>query len=83
MDAEPVRVEELRGRVTRGVHGRGTKSERQAVFVETAGDRYLLRRKTGPAYGDTELERYVGRTVACSGFLLGTTLLAETIETVD
>ena len=84
MDAsEPVPVKELRGRVTRGIYGKGTKSERRAVFVETSRECYLLRRKLGPAFGDTELDRYVGRTVACSGFLLGSTLLAETIEPVD
>jgi hypothetical protein len=84
MDAsEPVPVNDIRGRVTRGVYGKGTKSEREAVFIDTGRERYLLRRKSGPAYGDAELDSYVGQTIACSGFLMGTTLLAEAIRKVD
>jgi len=81
--SEPIPVKELRGRVTRGIYGKNTKSERKAVFVDTGKERYLLRRKTGPAYGDKQLDRYVGRTVMCNGYLLGTTFLAEGIEEVE
>ena len=81
--SEPVPIKELRGRVTRGIYGKGTKSEREAVFVDTGKDRYLLRRKSGPAYGDKQLDRYVGHLVSCSGFLLGTTLLADAIQEVE
>jgi hypothetical protein len=81
--SEPVPVRELRGRVTRGVYGKGTKSEREAVFVDTGSERYLLRRKSGPAYGDSQLDRYVGHLVTCNGFLLGTTLIADVIQKVE
>ena len=78
----PVQVAALRGRVTQGEYGKGSKSEREAVFLETAGARYILRRKTGPVFGDTELVQFVGQVVECDGFLVGTTLLAERIEIV-
>jgi len=78
--SDPVPVKDLQGRVTRGVYGKGTKSERNAVFIETGTKRYLLRRKSGPAFGDETLERYVGHVVLCSGFLVGTTVLAEAIR---
>ena len=81
--SEPVPVRDLRGRVTRGIYGKNTKSEREAVFVDTGSKRYLLRRKSGPAYGDKQLDRYVGHLVSCNGFLLGTTLLADTIWEVE
>lgn len=77
--SKPVPVKGLRGRVTRGLYAQGSKSEREAVFLETAEGRYVLRRKTGPVFGDTELEQYVGRDVICDGFLIGTSLLAEKI----
>ena len=80
--SQPERVEKLRGRVTRGQYAKGSKSERDAVFLETAAGRYILRRKDGPAFADPALDRYVGRTVECDGFLVGTTLLAERIEFV-
>jgi hypothetical protein len=81
--SEPVPIKQVRGQVTRGVYGKSTKSEREAVFIDTGRERYLLRRKTGPAYADKQLDQYVGRTVTCSGFLLGTTLLADAISVVE
>lgn len=81
--SEPVPIKQLRGHIVRGVYGKGSKSEREAVFIETGSERYILRRKTGPAYADKQLDQYVGRTVICSGFLLGTTLLADEISAVE
>jgi hypothetical protein len=75
-------VTAVHGRVTRGEYGKGSKSEREAVFLETPEARYVLRRKTGPVFGDTELTRYVGHEIKCDGFVVGTTLLAERIEVV-
>jgi hypothetical protein len=80
--ATPVRVTALRGRVTQGEYGKGSKSEREAVFIETSGARYILRRKAGPVFGDTELARFVGHEIECDGFVVGTTLLAERIAVV-
>lgn len=79
----PVRVTALHGRVTRGAYGKGSKSQREAVFIETAEVRYVLRRKTGPVFGDMELMGYVGHVVECDGFVVGTTLLAERIKMVE
>jgi len=81
--SEPVPIKQLRGQVTRGVYGKNTKSEREAIFIDTGSERYVLRRKTGPAYADKQLDQYVGRTVTCTGFLLGTTLLADAISVVE
>lgn len=81
-DASPRRVGGLLGRAVRGEYGKGSKSERVAVFLETASGRYILRRKTGPVFADAELEQYVGHEVECDGFVVGTTLLAERIRIV-
>jgi hypothetical protein len=78
----PKPVTGLVGTGSRGQYGAGSKSERETVFLDTADARYLLRRKTGPAFGDPQLEAYVGRTIACDGFLLGTSLLAENIRII-
>jgi hypothetical protein len=77
--SQPIPVKGLRGRVTRGPYAQGSKSERETVFLETNRDRYVLRRKIGPVFGDAELEQYVGQEVICDGFLVGTCLLAERI----
>ena len=79
----PTRITSLRGCVTKGLYGKGSKSEREAVFIETTNGRYILRRKTGPAMEDPKLDECVGHEVECDGFLVGTTFLAERIEVVN
>jgi hypothetical protein len=76
----PQRVDGLTGAVVRGPFGAGSKSEREAVWLETAGRRLVLRRKGGPTFDDRALERYVGKRVKCDGFIVGYTLLAERID---
>jgi len=77
---DPRRVDGLIGAVTCGPFATGSKSERDAVWFTTAEDRFVLRRKDGPAFNDKALERYVGKRVKCDGFIVGYTLLAERIE---
>jgi hypothetical protein len=79
---EPHRVTGITGRVSRGTFGAGSKSEHDAVWIDTEGGRFVLRRKGGPAMGDRALERYVGRTVRCDGTLLAHTLVADAIDVV-
>ena len=79
-DTKPRKITGLTGTVARGPFGTGSKSERQAVWLETAEGRYVLRRKEGPTYDDRALDQYVGKRVKCDGFLVTYTLLAERIE---
>lgn len=76
----PQRVDDLTGAVVRGAFGGGSKSEREAVWFETAEGRFVLRRKEGPTFDDQALQQYVGKRVRCSGFIVDYTLLAERIE---
>lgn len=78
----PRRVDGLGGVVVQGPFGTGSKSEREAFWLETADARLVLRRKEGPSYGDRALEAYVGKRVTCDGFIVGYLLLAERIEIV-
>jgi hypothetical protein len=70
------------GTVTRGPFGTGSKSERQAIWLETAEGRLVLRRKNGPAFDDRTLDKYVGKRVTCDGFAVDNTLLAVRIDIV-
>lgn len=79
-DTAPRRVVGLTGEVVRGPFGGGSKSEREAVWLETADERFVLRRKEGPTYDDRVLNRYVGKRIKCDGFVVGYMLLAEQIE---
>lgn len=83
MISYPIRVNALRGHVKQGIYAKGSKSERKAVFIETADANYILRRKTGPVYADSKLLQYIGHDVQCEGFLINNTLLAERIEIVN
>jgi hypothetical protein len=76
----PERVDGLAGTVVRGSFGKGSKSEREAIWLEADGRRLVLRCKDGPSYGDRALEKYVGKRVRCDGFIVGYTLLADRIE---
>lgn len=77
---QPRRVDGLRGVVVQGPFGTGSKSERDAIWLETSEGRLVLRRKDGPSYADRALEAYVGKRVTCDGFIVGYLLLAERIE---
>jgi len=66
---------ELSGRVIKEWIARGSKSEREAVLLDTKSGRYVLRRLTGNPFHDPELEKLVGKTIRCTGNLTGYTLI--------
>lgn len=80
-NGNPERVNGLTGVVVRAPLGTGSKSEREAVWLETIDRRrFVLRRKDGPTFGDRQLDKYVGKRVKCDGFIVGYMLLAERIQ---
>ncbi len=82
-DVEPRRVEGIAGTVERGAFGAGSKSARNAVWINTPQGRFVLRRKDGPTFRDAALDRYVGKRVTCNGFIVGYSLLADRISVND
>jgi hypothetical protein len=80
---KPRKINSLHGAVTQGPYGIGSKSEQEAIFIETSDGRYILRRKNGPAFGDSELKGYVGHRVECDGFIVSNTVLAERIKVIE
>ena len=82
-DNAPRAVHGLRGTVIEAAFARGSKSERNAPFLLTTDQRYLLRRRGGPSYGDVTLTRFVGHTVECDGMVTSYLLLVDRIERVD
>ena len=79
----PIRVNSVNGRVTESSYAKGSKSEHNAIFIETRDKRYVLRRKSGHAFNDPKLKQYVGHQVECDGYVIGSTLLAERIKKID
>jgi hypothetical protein len=68
------------GRVTRADVAKGSKSEHNAVVLDSAGGRFVLRRKGGNAFQDPELDRLVGQEIEAEGELTGRTLIATRID---
>ena len=79
-DVEPRKVEGISGTVERAPFGAGSKSARDAVWVDTPQGRFVLRRKDGPTFDDKALDRYIGKRVTCNGFIVGYSLLADSIR---
>lgn len=63
------------GSVVKRPFGLGTKSEHDAILLETQDKEYVLRRQGGNAFRDPELEGLVGSRIRCTGTVTGYTLL--------
>jgi hypothetical protein len=60
-------VREFIGKVTKRPFAVGSKSERNAVRLDTKEGSYVLRREGGNPLSDPELEKLVGKTIKCKG----------------
>ncbi len=81
MSPKPLQV---RGIVTSRVVAAGSKSEHQAVTLDTAeGQSYVLRRKGGPAFGDEALHQLVGHRIAADGMGMDQTLIMQGWQVED
>jgi hypothetical protein len=55
------------GKVTKKSLGKGSKSESEAIFLETGDKEFVLRRQGGNPFHDPELHKLVGKTIRCTG----------------
>jgi len=65
----------LTGQVVKKPFGTGSKSEREAIMLETEEGIYVLRRQGGNPFHDPELEKLVGKTIEVEGKVAGYTVL--------
>jgi hypothetical protein len=66
---------QLNGRVIKKPYAIGTKSEREAVMLETADGTYILRRLGVNAFQYSALEALVGSMILANGDLYGITFI--------
>jgi hypothetical protein len=66
---------ELSGLVIKEVVGKGSKSEHDAVLLETKDGKYTLRRRGGNPFRDPELDQLVGKRIRANGVLTGYTFV--------
>jgi hypothetical protein len=57
----------LSGLVTRKTFGKGSKSEHEAIYLQTDRGEYVLRRRGANPFSDPVLEDLVGKTISASG----------------
>lgn len=73
MDLKSLQVS---GVVRRRTVDHGSKSESEAVVLDTEdGESYVLRRKGGSAFGDDQIDKLVGQSIAAEGVGIGQTLI--------
>jgi hypothetical protein len=65
-----MRVERY-GTVTQALVSPGSKSERQAVVLDTDGQRFILRRPGGNPFQDSVLDSLVGKRLRAVGDVYG------------
>jgi hypothetical protein len=68
-------MSEFVGKVSRGSFGKGSKSAHEALYIETGGARYVLRRQGGNPFYDPELQDLDGKRIRCNGVIADYTLL--------
>jgi hypothetical protein len=71
------------GLVIKQIVGKGSKSEHDAVMLETGKRKFLLRRQGGNPFRDPELDRLVGKRIQGSGVVTGNTLIMSEWREAD
>ena len=66
---------QAQGRVVSKPVAVGSKSEREAVVLQTGADEYILRRAGGNPFHDPQLAQLVGKEIEATGTLHGYTLI--------
>ena len=72
----------LRGKVIEKPFGRGSKSEHEAVYLQTDKGEFLLRKEGSNPFENQELREFVGKEVVATGTLREYLFLVKTIELV-
>lgn len=72
----------LTGKVVKKKFGAGSKSEHEAIYLETAEGTYQLRRLGGNPFADPELKKLIGKKVVAMGVLTQSLFLASSVKRV-
>ena len=74
---------ELTGKVIQKKFGLGSKSEHQAIFLETDNETYQLRRLGENPFSDPGLKKFVGKNITASGKIYANLFVANKIKEND
>lgn len=74
---------QLTGKVITQNVSAGSKSEHQAVCLQTSNGIYILRRFGGNPFYDDELQKLVGKQISTSGVLTDNLFIAKEIKEIE
>ena len=66
----------------RRAYGTGSKSEHEAVMLDTGDGLYRMRRRGGNPFRDPQLDALVGSTIECEGTMHDSLLIVDSWRTV-
>ena len=73
---------ELTGKVIQKKFAEGSKSEHNAVYLETPEGSYQLRRLGGNPFSDPELNKLVGKKINATGIIKGVLFIAKNLTEI-
>lgn len=70
----------LKGKVVCKTFGKGSKSEHEAVYLETEQGEYVLRKAGSNPFENKELNKFVGKQVIATGVVKAYLFVVEEIR---
>lgn len=74
---------ELTGKVIQKNFAPGSKSEHDAIYIETDHGDFRLRRRGGNPFSDPELKKLVGKKIIATGMLNDKLFIANTVRDIN
>jgi hypothetical protein len=74
---------ELTGKVIQKKFAPGSKSEHDAIYIETDQGDFQLRRLGGNPFSDPDLIKLVGKKITATGVLNGKLFIANALKAMD
>ncbi len=71
---------ELTGKVVKKTFGKGSKSDHEAVYIETEKGDYRLRRKGGNPFHDPVLQKLIGKEITATGIINEYNFIARQVK---
>jgi hypothetical protein len=76
-------IMELKGKVVIKRFAKGSKSEHDAVYLETDQGNYVLRQAGANPFADPKLKKLVGKRISAEGTLKDYLFLAKVVKVID
>lgn len=76
-------IKKLTGKVEIDTFAKSSKSEHEAIYLNTGIERYRLRMKGGNPFYDESLHKLVGKTIVVEGYESGKIFVIDSITRIS